>query len=129
MRHPSGPNSTSPVPRQVELVLLRHGETEWSRLGRYAGLTDLALTADGQASARALGPRLAQGNRPHRVQPLQRARSTAELLALGEVTLDLRLVERDYGDYEGKTTAEIRADAPHWHVWTDPCPMARRWPP
>lgn len=60
---------------------------------------------------------------------MQRARSTAELLALGEVTLDLRLVERDYGDYEGKTTAEIRADAPHWHVWTDPCPMARRWPP
>lgn len=123
MRHPSGPNSTSPGPRQVELVLLRHGETEWSRLGRYAGLTDLALTADGQASARALGPRLAQGNYDRIVSsPLQRARSTAELLALGEVTLDLRLVERDYGDYEGKTTAEIRADAPHWHVWTDPVP-------
>ena len=124
MRHPSGPNSTSPGPRQVELVLLRHGETEWSRLGRYAGLTDLALTADGQASARALGPRLA-----HRATttascpaPCSAPRSTAELLALGEVTLDLRLVERDYGDYEGKTTAEIRADAPHWHVWTDPVP-------
>lgn len=107
----------------IELILVRHGETEWSKAGRFAGLTDLALTDAGQAGARALGRRLPHGPFDRVISsPLQRARHTAELLGQGPVETDARLVERDYGDYEGLTTAEIRARVPHWHVWTDPVP-------
>lgn len=111
------------TPHPIELILVRHGETEWSKAGRYAGLTDLALTEAGQAAARALGPRLPHGPFDRVVSsPLQRARHTAELLAQGPVETDARLVERDYGDYEGLTTAEIRAHVPHWNVWTHGVP-------
>lgn len=118
------PPSSPTLHRPVELTVVRHGETEWSRQGRHAGLTDLALTEAGRAGARALGTRLAAHGPYGRIvsSPLQRARQTAELLALGPVETDGRLVERDYGDYEGLTTAEIRARVPHWHVWTDPVP-------
>lgn len=115
--------STSPSPHPIELLLVRHGETEWSQAGRYAGLTDLPLTEAGQAAARALGSRLPHGPFDRVISsPLQRARHTAELLAQGPVETDARLVERDYGDYEGLTTAEIRARVPHWHVWTHGVP-------
>ncbi len=116
--------SETPVhPQPIELILVRHGETAWSKVGRYAGLTDLPLTDAGQAAARALGPRLPSGPYDRVISsPLQRARHTAELLAQGPVETDDRLVERDYGDYEGMTTAEIRARLPHWNVWSHGVP-------
>lgn len=107
-----------------EVVLVRHGETEWSANGRHTSRTDLPLTDDGRERARALGGLL--GGRRFAlvlVSPLRRARETADLAGLGEtaeVTDELR--EWDYGDYEGLTTPEIRADRPDWNLWRDGCP-------
>lgn len=106
-----------------DVVLLRHGETPWSKIGRFAGLTDLELTPQGEAMASAARNKIDQLHFDRIVaSPLVRARRTAELLALGEVVVDARLVERDYGDYEGMTTEQIRAQAPGWNVWSDPVP-------
>ena len=107
-----------------ELWLVRHGETEWVRARRHTGRTDLPLTARGEAQARALAPLLA-GTRFARVlaSPLQRARRTAELAGLGDaIELDPDLMELDYGEYEGRTTAEIRTARPGWDLWRDGCP-------
>ena len=106
-----------------ELVLFRHGETEWSAVGRYAGHTDLALTEQGVASTIAAREKLT-GIRFERVvaSPLVRARHTAELLSSRPVVTDARLVERNYGDYEGLTTQQIRTTVPGWQVWSDPIP-------
>jgi broad specificity phosphatase PhoE len=107
-----------------ELVLVRHGETEWSRTMRHTGNTDLALTDDGEAQARAVAPRL-EGREFALVlaSPLQRARRTAELAGFGDrIELDDDLRERDYGDYEGLTTKEIRVERPGWDVWRDDLP-------
>lgn len=106
-----------------EVVLMRHGETPWSTEGRFAGLTDLELTPRGEASATAARGKL-EGMLFDRVvaSPLLRAWRTAELLAAGEVSLDRRLIERDYGDYEGLTTQQIRDKVPGWQVWCDPIP-------
>ncbi len=107
-----------------ELWLARHGETEWSRSGRHTGRTDVPLTAAGERQARALGDRLAgMAFGLVLASPLERARRTAELAGFGDgLELDVDLAEIDYGDYEGRTSAEIRRVRPGWDLWRDGCP-------
>src|SRR4051812_15386815 len=102
-----------------EIVLIRHGETEWSRAHRHTSYTDLDLTADGERQARVLNAALA-GHRFVAVlsSPRRRALRTAELAGLTVSDVDDRLVEWDYGEYEGITTAEIQRDRPDWSLWT-----------
>ena len=107
-----------------ELWLIRHGETEWSRSGRHTSLTDLPLTDAGRRAATALAPVLA-----HRsfalvlTSPLGRARETAALAGFGEhAQPDPDLVEWDYGEYEGITSAEIHARVPGWLLFRDGAP-------
>jgi len=119
-----GPASGMPeLPDDVELWIVRHGETEWSASGRHTGTTDLALTEAGERQARALAPMLADIH-PKLVlsSPRRRARETAELagLRIDEVTEDL--AEWNYGAYEGRTTDDIRAERPGWSIWTDGVP-------
>jgi len=106
----------------MEVWLLRHAETEWSRDGRHTGRTDVPLTQEGRDRARALINRI--GGREFSLvlaSPLSRARETAELAGL---TPELRddLLEFDYGDYEGITTAQIRETRPDWYLWRDGSP-------
>jgi probable phosphoglycerate mutase len=108
----------------VELYLIRHGETEWSRARRHTGRTDLPLSPAGEAEARALGQHL-RGLEVDRVlsSPMTRATATAALAGLGDrVELTDALLEFDYGEYEGLTTAEIRASRPGWDLFRDGCP-------
>ena len=103
-----------------ELILLRHGETEWSRTGRHTGLTDVPLTPAGEAAAAALAPALAgRGIRCVCASPLQRAARTAALAGLADVKQDPDLREWDYGGYEGMTTPQIREQRPGWYLWRD----------
>ena len=108
----------------VELWLVRHGPTEWSVSGRHTGRTDLPLSEAGRAEATALGRRLADVSFARvMTSPLQRAVDSCRLAGLGDravIVTDLR--EWDYGDYEGLTTAEIRAQRPDWSLWADGCP-------
>ncbi len=109
---PSDPLPDHPAPDnpQGKLVLLRHGETEWSRTGKHTGLTDIPLTARGEQLARAAGELVRDYDFGLVLSsPLQRARRTAELAGL-EAEIDPLLVEWDYGGYEGRTTKEIRAE-------------------
>jgi broad specificity phosphatase PhoE len=109
------------VSRHLRVVLLRHGETEWSRRGRHTGRSDIHLDENGRRRAREAGAALA-GLEFTRVlvSPLSRARETAELAALrGPVEVCDDLMEWDYGEYEGRTTAEIREDRPGWTLWDD----------
>lgn len=105
-------------------MLVRHGQTEWSRSGRHTGLTDIPLTADGEAAARALAPVLADLGvaRPALclASPLQRAERTARLAGLDPRT-EPALAERSYGHVEGVTTAHVRESTgdPAWDVWDD----------
>ncbi|MEV7009433.1 histidine phosphatase family protein [Streptosporangium sp. NPDC051022] len=103
-----------------EMILLRHGETEWSRDGRHTGRTDLRLTGRGEDQARALAP-LVKGRSfgLTLVSPARRARRTAELAGLDAYEVDPDLWEWDYGGYEGITTPEIRRTRPGWHLWRD----------
>jgi len=106
----------------VEILLARHGETQWSADGRHTGLTDVPLTDTGRDQARQLGPRFA-GREFALVlsSPLSRARDTCELAGLGDrVELRDELVEWDYGDYEGLTTPQIREEVAGWGIWTHP---------
>jgi probable phosphoglycerate mutase len=107
-----------------EVVLVRHGQTEWSATGRHTGRTDLDLTDAGCADARALAAALdSRRFALVLVSPLRRSLETARLAGYGEraeVCPDLR--EWDYGDYEGRTTADIRVEVPQWTVWTHPIP-------
>jgi probable phosphoglycerate mutase len=106
------------------IYLARHGETAWSLTGQHTGLTDLPLTERGERNARQLGERL-RGLRFARVytSPLQRAHRTCELAGFGAVAeVDPDLVEWDYGQYEGRRTAEIRAERPDWLLFRDGCP-------
>ena len=108
----------------MELYLIRHGETEWSRARRHTGRTDLPLSPAGEAEARALGQHL-RGLEVDRVlsSPLTRATATAALAGFGDrVELTDALLEVDYGDYEGLTTTEIRASRPGWDLFRDGCP-------
>ena len=106
-----------------ELVLIRHGATEWSAAGRHTSVTDLPLTPDGERQARALAPVLA-GYRFVAVfcSPRQRARQTAVLAGLPVTSVEEDLAEWRYGEYEGITTAQIRAQRPAWVLWRDGCP-------
>jgi len=108
----------------AQLILLRHGETEWSRDHRHTGRTDVPLTTRGEEQARLLAAEL-DGRRLSLVlvSPALRARRTAELAGLGaggvRPELDPDLWEWDYGGYEGVTTARIREDRPGWYLWRD----------
>jgi len=105
-----------------ELWLARHGQTEWSRMRRHTGRTDVPLEPEGEDAARALGKRLAEYDVDLVLaSPLQRAWRTAELAGLVPV-VEPRAVEWDYGDYEGLTSEQIRRRVPGWSVWTGPVP-------
>ena len=121
--------SARALPEGVALWLVRHGETEWSRSGQHTGRTDVALTEQGRQQARALAPLLAEV-RPTLVlvSPRARAQETARLAGLVVDGVDDDLAEWDYGDYEGRTTAAIRADAPGWTLWRDGVPNGETLP-
>jgi broad specificity phosphatase PhoE len=106
------------------IVLVRHGATEWSASGQHTSRTDLPLTEEGRAGAAKLRPRLAGFDFALVLtSPMSRARETAQLAGLGErAVVDADLCEFDYGDYEGRTTAEIREQRPGWDVWRDDSP-------
>jgi broad specificity phosphatase PhoE len=107
--------------RMGEIVVLRHGQTEWSRSGQHTGVTDLPLLPEGERQAHALGRSLA-GRTFNEVwvSPRLRARRTAELAGLTPTAVDDDLVEVDYGGYEGRTTADISEELGRdWSVWRD----------
>jgi probable phosphoglycerate mutase len=107
-----------------QIWLVRHGQTEWSASGQHTGRTDIPLTAEGERQAAALGELLAR--RPFALvlsSPLGRARETCRLAGYADtavLTDDLR--EWDYGDFEGRKTADIRKEAPGWTIWAGPVP-------
>lgn len=106
------------------IYLARHGETAWSLTGQHTGRTDLPLTDRGQRNARRLGIRL-RGVTFAQVlsSPLQRAWTTCQLAGLGPAAeIEADLVEWDYGDFEGRRTAEILQDHPGWELFRDGCP-------
>jgi broad specificity phosphatase PhoE len=109
----------------LEVWLIRHGETEWSRSGQHTGRTDIPLTDHGRDQARALVPRLAaQSFDAVWSSPKTRAIETCELAGLGERRVTVpELHEWDYGIYEGRTTHDIRASVPDWSVWHSPVPQ------
>ena len=108
---------SQPPEPQGHLVLLRHGETEWSKSGQHTGLTDLPLLPEGEEAARRVADLLSGWTFARvLVSPLQRARRTAELAGLTEHEIDPRLKEWDYGGYEGLTTKEIRSRV--GYMWT-----------
>jgi broad specificity phosphatase PhoE len=103
-----------------DLILVRHGETEWSLAGQHTGRTDVPLTAHGEVAAAALAPLLA---RRHIVavfsSPARRAVTTASLAGLADAKPDPDLWEWDYGGYEGMTTRQIQEQRPGWYLWRD----------
>jgi probable phosphoglycerate mutase len=109
---------------EPSLVLVRHGDTEWSQNGRHTSHTDLPLLPSGIERARALAPVLHELEFARVLSsPLQRARRTAELAGYGErLELAPELTEWDYGDYEGLTSHAIRKQRPGWRLWTDGAP-------
>src|SRR6202043_2315334 len=106
------------------IYLARHGETQWSLTGQHTGLTDLPLTKRGEDNARALRERLTGLNlKKVFTSPLQRATRTCELAGFGTVAeVDRNLLEWDYGQFEGLTTAEIHAQRLDWLLFRDGCP-------
>ena len=105
-------------------VLVRHGETEWSLSGRHTGRTDLPLLPEGEAQARALVPTVsAYRFAAVFTSPLLRARQTGDLAGLGgRAVIEPDLAEWDYGEYEGRTTADIRRERPGWNLFDDGVP-------
>jgi broad specificity phosphatase PhoE len=110
--------------RQMEAVLVRHGETEWSRDGRHTGRTDVPLTDEGRRQAERLREALGAWSFTRVLaSPLRRALDTCRLAGLGDgAELSDALLEWHYGDYEGLTTPEIRELRPGWNLWRDGCP-------
>lgn len=108
----------------TRLWLMRHGETEWSLSGAHTGRTDIPLTERGRENARKMGEILKC--RPYSLvltSPLARARETCALAGYGNVAqIEPNLHEWDYGDYEGRSTADIRRDRPGWELWKDGVP-------
>ena len=109
--------------RRPEVVLVRHGETEWSRTGKHTGRTDVPLSETGRRQAEAAGATL----RRRRfalvlTSPLQRAAESCRLAGFRDAVEDDNLMEWDYGAYEGRTTPEIREERPGWTLWKDGVP-------
>ncbi len=108
-----------------KIYLLRHGETAWSKSGQHTGLTDIELTKDGRWEATRLGKSIKHVKFDHVFcSPLKRARETCKLANLkgDHVRIDSRLVEWDYGDYEGLTTKEIHKTNPGWSIFSQDPP-------
>jgi probable phosphoglycerate mutase len=116
-------SATDAVRSPVEVVLVRHGETEWSRANRHTGRSDIPLTETGRREAERLRDRL--GRRAFAAvftSPLERARDTAKIAGFADAVVEADLREWDYGDYEGMTSDEVRAERPGWVLWRDGCP-------
>ena len=115
---------TSVQNKLLSLYLIRHGQTEWSLSGQHTGSTDIALTAQGEAEARALIPWIRQ------IQfglvltsPRKRAKRTCELVGLGgQEEIEPDVAEWNYGDYEGKLSSDIHLTRPDWNIFHDGCP-------
>ncbi len=107
-----------------KVVLVRHGETEWSRAGKHTGSTNVPLTERGQQQARAVGDALKRRRFALALtSPLARAVETCRLAGFGDTAQEREdLREWDYGAYEGRTTAEIRTERPGWSLWRDGAP-------
>ncbi|MEV1288887.1 histidine phosphatase family protein [Micromonospora sp. NPDC049679] len=106
-----------------EIVLIRHGQTEWSATGRHTSYTDIDLTSTGEQQAREVGSRLAGRSFAAVLSsPRRRALRTAELAGLPVTAIDDDLAEWHYGEYEGITTPQIRENRPDWDLWRDGCP-------
>ena len=110
--------------QKIELWLIRHGETEWAISGQHTGITDIPLTDRGRERAKGIREYL-----HHRsfkkvfVSPLGRARETCAIAGYGDQAIvDPNLAEWNYGDFEGKTTPEIREKYPDWLIWNGPVP-------
>ena len=114
----------SPKSVDLELWLIRHGETEWSASGKHTSRTDVPLTARGRESAKAIGQYL--GKREFSLiltSPRQRAQETCRIAGYSSrAIMDDNLAEWDYGDYEGRTTAEIRSQDAGWSIWSAAVP-------
>jgi broad specificity phosphatase PhoE len=106
------------------VYVARHGETAWSLSGQHTGLTDLPLTANGERNAKRLGERLRELTFAKVfTSPLQRASRTCALAGFGAMAeIDVDLLEWNYGQYEGRTSAEIQAERPNWDLFRDGCP-------
>ena len=103
-----------------ELILVRHGETEWSRAGKHTGRTDIPLIPSGEAAAKALAPLLSRRDIVAVfTSPARRAVTTAALAGLSNAQPQPDLWEWDYGGYEGLTTAQIQETRPGWYLWRD----------
>lgn len=125
---PTDSAPTDPLPDgRPAVVLVRHGETEWSRSGKHTGRTDIPLTATGERQARTAGPLLAElltgaGRITVISSPRCRAVRTAELAGYPPEQLTEDAAEWDYGQLEGRTTAEISTEHPGWSIWCGPVP-------
>jgi broad specificity phosphatase PhoE len=110
--------------RRQRIVIVRHGETEWSRIKRHTGRTDIPLTDEGRRQARELVDTLAGLTfEAVFVSPLRRARETCAIAGFGDLaTVDPDLVEWDYGAYEGKMSAEVQQQRPGWNLFRDGVP-------
>jgi broad specificity phosphatase PhoE len=108
----------------AEILLVRHGETDWSRQGRHTGRTDIPLTGEGRRRAQQLrGAFEGRGLARILTSPLSRAAETCRLAGLGDRAEPREeLLEWDYGEYEGLTTPQIREQRPDWILWRDGCP-------
>ncbi len=117
-------DSAHPTVRaDARIVLLRHGQTEWSRRGQHTGRTDLELTSIGRQQALSAAQMLAgQAFVQVWTSPLRRAAETATLVGHPDANVDADLAEWDYGEYEGRTTEEVTADRPGWSIWADGVP-------
>jgi broad specificity phosphatase PhoE len=115
-----GPSTTT----KQQVLVVRHGETEWSRSGRHTGITDIPLTDNGIRVAKSLEPVVANVELALVLSsPLRRARATCELAGLGaRMEIDRDLVEWNYGEYEGLTPQQIDHRVPGWMIFTAGCP-------
>jgi broad specificity phosphatase PhoE len=123
---PAGSASTR-LTSAPAIILIRHGETEWSKAGLHTGRTDVALTADGEDQARAAGGlvrTLLGSSEPSLIvsSPRRRALQTAELAGYSPTLVTEAAAEWDYGDLEGIRTADIQQTYPDWSIWTGPVP-------
>jgi broad specificity phosphatase PhoE len=107
---------------RFRIVVVRHGETEWSKALKHTSRTDVPLTPAGRRRAQELAAELRGDYALVLCSPLRRARETCELAGFTDPVIDPDLREWDYGEYEGLTTDEIRARRPDWNLWRDGCP-------